>query len=323
MKIVVLDGYATNPGDLSWEALEALGSLTVYDRSPSDDEAELVRRTEGADIVLTNKTRVPRILFEREPRIRYVGVMATGYNIVDVEAANEHGVVVTNVPTYGTDSVAQFAIAMLLEICHRIGHHACRVAEGAWSAQPDWTFWDTPMIELAGKTIGLVGYGRIGQRTGEIAAALGMHVIAYRPSKTGTGAPYVDWETLLATADVISLHCPLTKDNEKMIDAAAISKMKDGVILLNNARGQLIDEPALAEALNTGKIAAAGLDVVSEEPIRPDNPLLQARNCLITPHISWAPYESRVRLMDTVVQNVRAFLQGEPIHVVGRARRHS
>lgn len=317
MKIVVLDGYATNPGDLSWEALEALGSLTVYDRSPSEDEAELVRRTKGADIVLTNKTKVPRVLFEQEPRIRYVGVMATGYNIVDVEAANEHGVVVTNVPTYGTDSVAQFAIAMLLEVCHRIGHHARRVAEGAWSANPDWTFWEYPLMELAGKTMGIVGYGRIGRRTGEIAEALGMQVLAYSPSKINAGAPFTDLDTLLRTSDVISLHSPLTAENAKMINAESISRMKNGVVLLNNARGGLIDEPALALALNEGKVAAAALDVVSEEPIREDNPLLHAKNCLITPHIAWAPFESRARLMDAVVENVRAFIEGKPQNVVG------
>lgn len=316
MNIVILDGYATNPGDLSWGRLEKLGELTVYDRTPNADTEEIIRRINEAEIVITNKTPLTRDVFSRCSALRYVGVLATGYNVVDVQAAKEHGVVVTNIPTYGTMAVAQFAIAMLLEICHRIGHHAEAVRNGAWAENPDWSFWDYPLIELNGKTMGIIGYGRIGKATAKIAEALGMSVIAY--GDASRGAPYVSPDEFFARADVISLHAPLTAENEKMINRETIAKMKDGVILLNNARGQLINEQDLADALNAGKVYAAGLDVVSVEPISDANPLRTAKNCFITPHISWAPIEARERIIIATEENLQAFLAGEPVNVVNR-----
>lgn len=317
MKIVVLDGYTENPGDLSWAPLEALGELRVFDRSGG--EAECIARIGDAELLLTNKTPVTRAMLDACPRIRYIGVLATGYNIVDCAAAAERGIPVCNIPAYGTEAVAQFSIALLLEICHHIGHHSETVRAGRWTESPDWCYWDYPLIELAGKTLGIIGFGRIGRQEARIARALGMQVLAFarHPDESGRAlAEYVPLDELYARADVVSLHCNLTAENERMIDAAAIAKMKDGVILLNNARGQLLDEEAVAEALNRGKIAAAGLDVVSAEPIRADNPLLKAKNCLITPHISWAPIEARRRIMDMAAENLRAFLDGKPIHVV-------
>ena len=316
MKIVVLDGYTENPGDLSWEGFEALGELKVYDRTPAE---EIVNRIGSAQIVITNKTPVSRETMEACPGIRYIGVLATGYNVIDTEAAKEKGIAVTNIPTYGTAAVGQFAIALLLEICHHIGHHNEAVHEGRWESNKDWCFWDYPLIELAGKTMGIIGFGRIGQQTGRIARALGMEVLACDGHPTDSGravGTYVSLDELYARADVIALHCNLTPENTGLIDRSAIAKMKDGVILLNNARGQLINEQDLADALNSGKVGAAGLDVVSTEPIRGDNPLLGAKNCLITPHISWAPLESRRRIMETAAENLRAFLAGRPINVV-------
>jgi len=318
MKIVILDGYTENPGDLSWSALEALGQLTVYDRTPA---AEIISRIGDADIVYTNKTPISRETMDACPNIKMISVLATGYNIVDVDAAREKGIPVTNIPSYGTEAVSQFAIALLLEICHHIGHHNNAVREGRWAANADWCFWDYPLIELAGKTMGIIGFGRIGQATGRTAKALGMHVIANDSFETDSGreiAQYVDLETLLRTADVISLHCPLLPDTKDIINSANIAKMKDGVIIINNSRGGLIVEQDLAEALNSGKVYAAGLDVVSTEPMDPANPLLQAKNCIITPHISWAAKESRQRLMNTAVENCRAFLAGSPINVVNK-----
>lgn len=320
MKIVVLDGYTENPGDLSWEGLEALGELTVYDRTTGGIE-ETIKRIGDAQAVYTNKTPLPREVFEACPSIRFVGVLATGYNVIDIEAARERNIPVANVPSYGTDAVGQFAIGLLLEICHHIGHHNQVVHEGAWEKNPDWCFWDYPLIELAGKTMGVVGFGRIGQATGRIAKALGMRVIAndkYESERGRAIAEYVDRDTLFRESDVISLHCPLFPDTEGLINKENIGKMKDGVIILNNSRGQLVVEKDLAEALNSGKVYAAGLDVVSTEPIKGDNPLLGAKNCIITPHISWAPKESRERLMEIAVGNLRAFLDGEPVNVVNR-----
>lgn len=320
MKIVVLDGYTENPGDLSWEGLEALGELTVYDRTTGEIE-ETIKRIGDAQAVYTNKTPLPREVFEACPSIRFVGVLATGYNVIDIEAARERNIPVANVPSYGTDAVGQFAIGLLLEICHHIGHHNQVVHEGAWEKNPDWCFWDYPLIELAGKTMGVVGFGRIGQATGRIAKALGMRVIANDKYESESGraiAEYVDRDTLFRESDVISLHCPLFPDTEGLINKENIGKMKDGVIILNNSRGQLVVEQDLAEALNSGKVYAAGLDVVSTEPIKGDNPLLGAKNCIITPHISWAPKESRERLMEIAVGNLRAFLDGEPVNVVNR-----
>lgn len=316
MKIVILDGYTENPGDLSWSGLEALGELTVYDRTPPEQIAD---RIGDAEIVILNKTPLPREMLDRCPNVRYIGVLATGYNIVDVQAAKERGIPVCNIPTYGTDAVGQFAIAMLLEICHHVAHHDAAVHEGRWESCPDWCFWDYPLIELAGKTMGIIGFGRIGRTTGRIARALGMQVVACDSIETDEGREigrYLPLEELFACSDVIALHCPLFPETQGIINRDTIAKMKDGVILLNNSRGPLIVEQDLADALNSGKVYAAGLDVVSTEPIRGDNPLLKAKNCLITPHISWAPKESRQRLMGIAVESLRAFLDGKPINVV-------
>ncbi len=316
MKIVVLDGYTLNPGDLNWDALSALGETAVYDRTPA---SEILARIGDAEAVYTNKTPLTRETILACPNLKFIGVLATGYNVVDVAAAKERGIPVCNVPTYGTAAVGQFAIAMLLEICHHVAHHSEAVHEGRWSSNLDWCFWDYPLIELEGKTMGVVGFGRIGQRTGEIAKALGMRVLAYDsyPNDAGRGiGTYVDLDTLLRESDVISLHCPLFPETKGMINATSIAKMKNGVILLNNSRGPLIVEQDLADALNSGKVYAAGLDVVSEEPISPDNPLLAAKNCLITPHISWAPKESRARLMKTAVDNLANWQSGKPTNVV-------
>ena len=321
MKIVVLDGYTENPGDLSWEALEAIGELTVYDRTPVKDEAEIIKRIGDAQAVYTNKTPINKAVLEACPSIQFIGVLATGYNVVDVVTAKEKGIKVCNVPTYGTDAVGQFAIALLLEICHHIGHHDSAVHEGRWENNVDWCFWDYPLIELAGKTMGIIGFGRIGQSTGQIAKALGMKIIAYDEFPNATGkeiAEYVSLDTLLSQADVISLHCPLFPSTEGMINKDSIAKMKNGVIIINNSRGPLVVEQDLADALNSGKVYAAGLDVVSTEPIQGTNPLLKAKNCLITPHISWAPKESRQRLMDVAVDNLAQFVAGNPINVVNK-----
>ena len=319
MKIVVLDGYTENPGDLSWEELGKLGELTVYDRTSLTDEAEAIARIGDAEIVFTNKTPITRKVLDACPGIRFISLLATGYNCVDYAYAREKGIPVTNVPTYGTASVGQFAIALLLEICHHIGHHDASVHAGNWERCADWCYWDYPLIELAGKTMGIIGFGRIGQTTGRIARAMGMEVLAYdsHPSDAGRAiAEYVDLDALLSRSDVVALHCPLFPETEGIINRETIAKMKDGAILLNNSRGPLVVEQDLADALNAGKLAAAGLDVVSTEPIRGDNPLLQAKNCIITPHISWAPKESRQRIMDCAVSNVKAFLAGSPVNVV-------
>jgi glycerate dehydrogenase len=314
--MVILDGYTENPGDLSWEGFEALGPLRVYDRTPADKITERIGNAEG---VLTNKTPLSRPTLEACPSIRYIGVLATGYNVVDIEAARERGIPVCNVPAYGTAAVGQFAIALLLEICHHIGRHHEAVRQGRWEKSPDWCFWDYPLIELAGKTMGIIGFGRIGQVSGRIARAMGMRVIACDTRESGEGraiAAYVSRDTLYADSDVIVLHCPLLPSTEGLINKKSIGKMKDGVILINNSRGPLVVEEDLAEALNSGKVYAAGLDVVSVEPISGDNPLLRAKNCIITPHISWAPRESRRRLMDIAADNLRAFIRGQPVNVV-------
>ena len=316
IRIVVLDGYTLNPGDLSWNALESMGDCVIYERtSPS----EVVERCRDAEVVLTNKVPVMAAEIEQLPRLAYIGVLATGYNVIDCAAAREKGIPVSNVPAYGTDVVGQFAIALLLEICHHIGAHSEAVRQGRWEHSTDWCFWDYPLMELAGKTMGIIGFGRIGQKTGTIAKALGMEVLAYSPHESESGraiAQYTDLDTLLAKSDVISLHCPLFPETREIINRETIAKMKDGVIILNNSRGPLIAEQDLADALNSGKVYAAGLDVVGEEPIRGDNPLLRAKNCIITPHISWASRESRQRILDCTVKNVKAFQAGAPIHVV-------
>lgn len=321
MKIVVLDGYTENPGDLSWDGLEKLGELTVYDRIPYDTES-VVSHIGDAEAVYVNKVPLTREVLDACPSLRFIGVLATGYNVVDTVAAKEKGITVCNIPSYGTDAVGQFAIGLLLEICHHIGHHSQAVLEGKWTSNPDWCFWDYPLIELAGKTMGIIGYGRIGQCTGRIAQALGMKVLAYdsykNPDLESDTCRYTDLEELLGASDVISLHCPLFPDTQGIINKENIGKMKDGVIILNNSRGPLIVEEDLVEALKSGKVMAAGLDVVSTEPIKADNPLLGAPNCIITPHISWASKESRQRLMDFAVDNLVQYLNGTPVNVVNR-----
>ena len=321
MKIVVLDGYTENPGDLSWDELGRLGDLTVYDRTSLTDEDEAIARIGDAEVVFTNKTPITKKVIDACPSMKMISMLATGYNVVDYEYAKEKGIPVTNVPAYGTASVSQFSIALLLEVCHHIGHHDASVHAGNWANCIDWCYWDYPLIELEGKTIGIIGFGRIGQTEGRIAKALGMKVLAYDlyPNDSGREiAEYVALDDLYARADVITLHCNLTPENTCMINKDSIAKMKDGVILINNARGQLINEQDVADALNSGKMGAAGLDVVYTEPIRADNPLLKAKNCIITPHISWAPKESRQRIMDCAVANGKAYIAGAPINVVNK-----
>ena len=319
MKIVILDGYTENPGDLSWDALAALGELTVYDRSSRTDQQEAIDRIGDAEIVITNKTPITRAVLGACPSVRFIGVLATGYNVVDTACARERGIPVSNVPAYGTAAVGQFTIALMLEICHHVAHHSETVFAGKWEHCPDFCYWDYPLIELDGKTMGIIGFGRIGQATGRIARALGMRVLATgsRPCPEGEAiAEYTDLDTLLANSDVIALHCPLFPETAGIINRETIAKMKDGVILLNSARGGLMVEQDLADALNSGKVAAAGLDVVSTEPIQGDNPLLKAKNCIITPHIAWGSKESRQRIMDCTVKNVQAFLAGKPVNTV-------
>lgn len=315
MKIVILDGYTLNPGDLSWEGLEGFGNLTVYDRTSSD---KILERIKDADIVFTNKTPLTKQTIEACDNLKYIGVLATGYNIVDVKAAREHNIPVSNIPEYGTSAVAQMTIALLLEICHHVGAHSEAVHNGKWANNADWCFWDYPLIELAGKTMGIIGLGRIGKNTAKIAAALGMNVIAYNenPKNASQYAKFVTLNELLANSDVISLHCPLFPSTEGIINKNSIAKMKDGVIILNTSRGPLIVEKDLADALNSGKVYAAGIDVASTEPILADNPLLSAKNCIITPHISWAPKESRQRLMKYAEENLDAFINGKLLNII-------
>ncbi len=319
MKIVILDGYTENPGDLSWSGFEALGSLTVYDRTSPE---ETVQRIGDAEIVITNKTVISKDVFEACPQIHYVGVLATGYNVVDIAAAKAHDVTVTNIPAYGTTAVAQFTFALLLEICHHVGAHSESVKAGEWARRGDFCYWDYPLIELSGKTMGIIGFGRIGQNVGKIAQAFGMKVLAFdeNPNKSleNETLAYVTLEELLSHSDVISLHCPLFDSTKGIINKNTLALMKDGAILLNTARGPLIVEEDLAAALKAGKIAYAAMDVVSSEPIRPDNPLLGAPNCIITPHIAWAPRESRARLLNIAVGNLKAFIDGNPVNVVNR-----
>ena len=316
MKIVILDGYTENPGDLSWEGFENLGTLTVYDRTEPN---EIVSRIGDAEAVIVNKCPITAETMDACPELRYVGVLATGYNVVDVAAAKERHIAVTNIPTYGTTAVAQMVFAHLLAICQHVEAHSAAVHNGEWNTNPDWCFWNYPLVELAGKTMGIVGFGRIGQTVAGIARALGMNVLAFDRHENETGralARYVSLEELLAQSDVISMHCPLFPETERMINRNTIAQMKDGVYFINTSRGQLVDEQALADALNSGKVAHAGLDVVYTEPIRTDNPLLRAKNCFITPHIAWAPKESRKRLMDIAVDNLAKFAEGKPVNVV-------
>lgn len=307
MKIVVLDGYCLNPGDLSWRGLEALGEVTVYDRTP---ESLLLDRVQGAAAVLTNKTPLNRESLAALPGLRYIGVLATGYNVVDTAAARERGIVVTNVPAYGTASVAQLTIALLLELCHHVGAHGEAVRRGEWTASQDWSFWKTPQVELAGKTFGCVGLGRIGRQTAQIAEALGMRVVVHSRSQ-GIGL-----EALLAQSDVVSLHCPLFLETRGLLGASQFQRMKPSAFLLNTSRGPLVVEQELADALNAGTIAGAGVDVLSVEPPAEGSPLFTARNCIVTPHIAWATREARGRLMEIATQNVSAFAGGAPENVV-------
>lgn len=314
-KIVVLDGYTLNPGDLSWDGLKQFGEVTVYDRTSRQDTAA---RIGDALVVLTNKTPISREVLEACPNLRYIGVLATGYNVVDVDAAKERGITVTNIPTYGTAAVAQYTFALLLELCHQAGMHSESVHGGKWQENGDFCYWLTPQMELDGKTIGIIGFGRIGKAVARIALAFGMKVLVYDQyfQKGEMEVSDVELDDLLKNSDVITLHCPLTKENQGLICAENIAKMKDGVLLLNDARGGLVEEQALAEALRSGKVAGAAVDVVSEEPISGRNPLLSAPNCIITPHIAWASLEARRRLMGVAVENVSAFLSGRPVNLV-------
>lgn len=317
MRIVVLDGYCLNPGDLNWDALRALGEVEVYDRTPPDQVAE---RAAGATIAFTNKSPFPAAVLQALPELRYIGVLATGYNIVDVVAAKERGVVVTNIPTYGTHSVAQFTMALLLELCHQVGTHAEAVRNGEWSRNPDWSFWKSPQRELAGKQFGVVGFGRIGRQAAVAAAGLGMRIAAYDKHRGEALAvadfEWMELENLIETSDVVSLHCPLFPDTQGIIHRERLARMKPTALLLNTSRGPLIVEQDLADALNAGVIAGAGIDVVPQEPPVDGSPLFTARNCVVTPHIAWATLEARSRLMNTAVENLRAFLRDAPVNRV-------
>ncbi len=316
MKIVELDGYAANPGDLSWEPLKSLGELIVYDRTPAD---QVVERAKDADAILINKIQITEEVLAQLPRLKYIGVLATGYNVVDIDAANRHGVVVTNIPSYSTDSVAQMTFSLLLTMAFRPEHYARQNREGRWSRNPDFCYWDTPLIELSGKTIGIVGLGNIGMKVATIARQFGMDVFALT-SKNSADLPEGIQKTtidgLLAVSDVITLHCPLTEQTHHLIDAEALAKMKEGSLLINTGRGPLVDEEAVAQALASGHLAGYGADVMENEPPRADNPLLHEPHAYITPHIAWATKEARQRLMDIAVDNLRAFVEGRRLNVV-------
>ena len=313
MKITILDGHALNPGDLSWNQIRQFGELTYYDRT--ENEELTIQRIGESEIVLLNKVPITRNVLEHCPNIKLICVLATGYNVVDCQAAAERGIPVCNVPGYGTDAVAQFTFALLLELCHRVGLHSDSVHNGEWSACPDFCYWKTPQMELAGKTMGIIGYGAIGQAVGKIATALGMNNLAYSRTQR-PGHSYVDLDTLLAKSDVISLHCPLFPENTGLINQETIAKMKDGAILLNTARGGLINEQAVSDALCSGKLRGFAGDVVTTEPIPANSPLLGAPNCILTPHMAWAPIESRQRILDATEENIRAFLSNKPTNVV-------
>ena len=321
MKIVVLDGYTENPGDLSWSGLEALGELKVYDRISYVDSPAIAEALGDAEVAVINKTPISRATIDKCPNLKLIAVLATGYNVVDYNYAKEKGILVANVPTYGTQIVGQYAVGLLLEICSHYQHHSDTVHAGKWQNNIDWCYWDFPMIELHGKTAGIIGLGRIGQSTAKILKAMDMRLLAYDTFQSEQGkalAEYVELDKLFAESDVIFLHCPLFPATEGIINKANIAKMKDGVIIINNSRGQLVVEQDLADALNSGKVYAAGLDVVSTEPIKPDNPLLRAKNCIITPHISWAAQAARQRIMDITADNVKAFISGNPINIVNK-----
>ena len=314
---MLLDGYVLNPGDLSWEELQALGPCEIYDRTPAE---EVVARAGEAEIVLVNKVDLTRQVLAQLPRLKYVGVLATGYNCVDVDAAREQGILVANVPTYGTTSVSQMVLAHLLNLTQHVAAHAQSVAGGGWTRSKDWCYWEYPLVELAGLTMGIVGFGRIGQATARLARAFGMQVLAYEisPIPPMDGVRQVDLESLFRESDAMSLHCPLTPETAQLVNAPRLALMKPTAYLINTSRGALVDEQALAEALREGRIAGAGLDVLSTEPPSADHPLLAAPNCHITPHIAWATRSARQRLLDIVVANIRGFLEGRPQNIVNR-----
>ena len=319
MKIVVLDGYAENPGDISWSPLEVLGELTVYDRTALTESPLIAERIGDAEIAVTNKTPMTRNVIDACSNLRAIAVLATGYNVVDTAYAREKNIPVMNVPAYGTDNVAQYAIALLLEACSQVGHHDRSVHAGEWTRSVDFCYWQKPLIEVSGKTAGIIGFGRIGQAVARILSAMNVRVLAYSRSERAEGralADYVPLDTLFQKSDFIFLHCPLTPETDGIINAANIAKMKDGVIIVNNGRGQLIVEEDLAAALTSGKVGYAAVDVASTEPIAAENPLLHAPNCIITPHISWATKEARERIMQMTADNVRAFMEGKPTNVV-------
>lgn len=317
MKIVVLDASALNPGDMSYDCIRQFGDVTLYDLT--ETEEQVIRRIGDSEIVLVNKVPITERILDSCPNIKLICVQATGYNVVDCEACKKRGIPVTNVPSYGTAAVAQFTLALILEMCHRIGLHNHSVHQGDWIKSTNFCYWLTPQMELGGKTLGIIGFGRIGRAVGKLANAFGMRVIAYSRSQCQEGheiAEYVDLDTLFAESDFVSLHCPLFPETEKIINAENIAKMKDGAMIINTARGGLLDEQAVVDALNSGKLRYAAVDVVSQEPMRGDNPLLTTRKCIITPHMAWAPLESRQRLLDCVVENIRGFLNGNPQNVV-------
>lgn len=313
MKIVILDGSTLNTGDLSFDCLNAFGEVTVYPLT--DSEEETIRRIGSSQIVLTNKVPITQAVLDACPEIRLICVLATGYNVIDCEACARRNIPVTNVPCYSTDAVAQFTLALMLEICHQIGHHSRRVHQGAWCDSPKFCFWDTPQMELSGKTLGIIGYGRIGQAVGALAKAFGMKVLVFSRTRR-EDADYVELDQLLAESDFVTLHCPQTAQTAGLINRDTLARMRDGAILINTARGGLLDESAVAQALETGKLRYAAVDVVSKEPMDPANPLLTAPNCILTPHIAWSPLESRRRLLECVTENIRAFLDGKPQNVV-------
>ena len=319
MKIVVLDGYTENPGDISWAPLEALGAVTVYDRTAYEESPLIAERIGDADVIVINKTPISKATMDKCPNLKAIAVLATGYNVVDYEYARTKNIPVMNVPVYGTDNVSQFAIGLLLEACSHIGDHDRSVHAGEWASNPDWCYWHHPMIEVSGKTAGIIGLGRIGVNTAKVLRALNVHVLASDAHESDAGravAEYVSLDELLAQSDFIFLHCPLFPATQGIINAANIAKMKNGVILINNSRGPLVVEADLAAAMNSGKVAYAALDVVSTEPIKADNVLLTAKNCIITPHISWATKEARERIMQTTADNVKSFIEGKPENVV-------
>ena len=319
MKIVVLDGYTENPGDISWAPLQELGDVTVYDRTAYEESPLIAERIGDAEVAVINKTPISKETIDKCPNLKAIAVLATGYNVADYKYAAEKGIPVMNVPVYGTDNVSQFAVSLLMEVCSHIGHHSDSVHAGEWASNADWCYWHYPMIEVSGKTAGIIGLGRIGTNTAKILKAMNMNVLAYDQHQYDAGrqvAEYVELDELLGRSDFIFLHCPLFPETEGIINRDNIAKMKDGVILINNSRGPLVVEQDLYDALESGKIAAAAVDVVSTEPIRKDNVLLKAKNCIITPHISWATKEARERIMNTTADNIRSFIEGAPVNVV-------